>query len=212
MTASPDRMTLATQIAGKLCHDFISPASAISQGLDLLRDPSMQDMRDDAISLIEQSSKKLIAVTHYARVAFGAANSSEAFSSTALKELVEGVIAGGRAQLDWRAPEMTLNKIQSRALLNLAYLTVQALPTGGTATISASQADGRLILDGLAEGNRARLKPEAAEGLAGAQLTEGLPGQWIQPFWLWLTVDEAQGRLTVLTEEGRVAMRADLPA
>src|SRR5215217_3275631 len=46
-SALPDGQALATLVAGKLCHDFISPAGAISSGLDLLKDPTAQDMRDD---------------------------------------------------------------------------------------------------------------------------------------------------------------------
>ncbi|HET6971262.1 MAG TPA: histidine phosphotransferase, partial [Phenylobacterium sp.] len=34
---------LAAHLAARMCHDFISPASAISSGLDLLEDPSAQD-------------------------------------------------------------------------------------------------------------------------------------------------------------------------
>ena len=39
-TPLPDGQALAALIAGKLCHDFISPAGAISSGLDLLKDPT----------------------------------------------------------------------------------------------------------------------------------------------------------------------------
>ena len=50
-TSLPDGQALAALVAGKLCHDFISPAGAISSGLDLLKDPTAQDMRDDAMGL-----------------------------------------------------------------------------------------------------------------------------------------------------------------
>ena len=58
--ALPDGQALAALIAGKLCHDFISPAGAIGSGLDLLKDPSAQDMRDDAMGLIEASARKMV--------------------------------------------------------------------------------------------------------------------------------------------------------
>ena len=48
---------LAARLASKLCHDFISPASAIISGLDLLDDPSAKDMRDDAMELIADSAR-----------------------------------------------------------------------------------------------------------------------------------------------------------
>lgn len=112
---------LAAFIAGKLCHDFISPAGAIMSGLDLLEDPTAQDMRDDAMSLIRQSAKKMVAHVHFARVAFGAATTSEQFVSAELRGLVAGLSEGGRATLDWRiADGETFTKPQARILINLA--------------------------------------------------------------------------------------------
>ena len=55
MTDAPTRRSirsvefLAAYLAARLCHDFISPASAIVSGLDL-EDPSAQDMREDAMA------------------------------------------------------------------------------------------------------------------------------------------------------------------
>ena len=203
---------LAAFIAGKLCHDFISPAGAIMSGLDLLEDPTAQDMRDDAMNLIRQSARKMVAHVHFARVAFGAATTSEQFVSAELRGLVAGLSEGGRASLDWRIPDgETFTKAQSRILINLAWMTLGALPTGGIAAITARREDDRLLLVGSAEGNRARLKPEALTGLKGERLTEGLAGQWIQPYWLWLAVNESGGRLDVASEEGRVGLIARTP-
>lgn len=209
--ALPDGQALAALIAGKLCHDFISPAGAISSGLDLLKDPSAQDMRDDAMSLIEASAKKMVALVSFARVAFGAATSAERFSGAELGELVAGLTEGGRATLDWKAEDASYSKAQSRALVNLAYLTMAALPSGGTAVVSTRRDGQDLIIEGLAQGNRARLKAEAVSGLAGEALSEGLPGQWIQPYWLWLTAHDAGGTLDVQCEEGRVVLTARMP-
>jgi len=206
----PDGQALAALIAGKLCHDFISPAGAISSGLDLLKDPTAQDMRDDAMGLIEASAKKMVALVAFARVAFGAATSAERFSGAELGELVAGLTGGGRASLEWRADAGDYSKAQARALVNLAYMTAAALPSGGAATISTRRGE-TLEITGVAEGPRARLKPEAVAGLAGRPLTDGLPGQWIQPYWLWLTARDAGGSLTVEADEGRVALTVHMP-
>ena len=203
---------LAAHVAAKLCHDFVSPAGAIMSGLDLINDPGAQDMREDALGLITQSAKKLVGLVHYCRVAFGAATSSERFTGEELRGLVAGMVEGGRATLDWRATEPVFDKPAARALVNLAWLTVAALPSGGMAVITARRDGSDLILSGVAEGARARLKPEAAAGLAGQPLTEGLAGQWIQPYWLWLTVIEAGGVLDVTTGDGRVELVARLPS
>jgi histidine phosphotransferase ChpT len=207
-----DGTELATYIAAKLCHDFISPSGAIVSGLDLMQDPTAQDMRDDALALIEQSARKMVALVHFARVAFGAATTSERFTAREIEGLVTGMVQGGRASLDWRIADGEFTKPQARALTNLAYLTVGALPMGGVAVIQSRTENSLLNLEGFAEGVRARLKPEAAAGLAGERLTEGLAGQWIQPYWLWLTVNEAGGALRVKVEDGKVALVARMPA
>ncbi|HEY0599186.1 histidine phosphotransferase ChpT [Brevundimonas sp.] len=210
-SALPDGQALAALVAGKLCHDFISPAGAISSGLDLLKDPTAQDMRDDAMGLIEASAKKMVALVAFARVAFGASTSAERFSGAELGELVAGMAEGGRATLDWRADGGDYSKAEARALVNLAWLTMAALPSGGAAVVSTRRDGGALEITGLAEGARARLKPEAVAGLAGRPLGEGLQGQWIQPYWLWLTANDAGGTLEVQADEGRVSLTAHMP-
>jgi len=209
--ALPDGQALAALVAGKLCHDFISPAGAIGSGLDLLRDPTAQDMRDDAMGLIEASARKMIALVAFARVAFGASTSAERFSGSELGALVAGLTDGGRASLDWRVGDESFSRAEARALVNLAYLAMAALPSGGSAVAAARRESDALVLEGLAEGPRARLKPEATAGLSGRPLAEGLPGQWIQPYWLWLTVADAGGKLEVQAEEGRVSLLARMP-
>ena len=209
--ALPDRQQLATLVAAKLCHDFASPASAIGQGLSLLDDPSMQDMREDAISLIRDSAKKMQALIEFGRVAYGASASAENFDSQTLKTLSDNLLGGGRATLDWQVPPMTLSKPRARALLNMTYVAMQALPTGGTARITARAAADGLILQSVSEGPRARLKPEASEGVRGLPLTEGLSGQWTQPYWLWLTITDVGGQLDVQEAEGQISLTAAMP-
>ena len=207
-----DGQELASLIAAKLCHDFISPSGAIMSGLDLLADPTAQDMRDDAIGLITDSARKMVALVQFCRVAFGAATTAERFTGAELTALVDGVVSGGRATLSWNLGADDFGKPQARALVNLAYLIVGALPTGGAATVNVRREGAQLVIEGIADGARARLKPEAVTGLSGQRLTEGLAGQWIQPYWLWLTADQAGGTLAVEAVEGRVSMTARMPS
>src|SRR6478735_3108814 len=105
---------LAAQIAARLCHDFISPASAIVSGLDLLEDPSAQDMREDAMSLIAASARKLAEQLAFSRVAFGASASAETFDIRDLEKLTRGVFGHMRAELDWAVEAPAVNKPTAR--------------------------------------------------------------------------------------------------
>ena len=111
--AIPQTTELAAHLAARLCHDFISPASAIMSGVDLLSDPTAQDMRDDALNLISASARKLTDMLAFARVAFGASATAETFDCEALKTLTEGVFAHVRPNLSWQVSLPTLPKPRS---------------------------------------------------------------------------------------------------
>ena len=158
---------LAAYLAARMCHDFISPASAISSGLDLLEDPSAQDMREEAMGLIASSAKKLADQLSFCRVAFGASASAETFDVRELEKLAQGAFAHMRATLDWHVDTPAVNKPAARTLLNLAQMAGAALPTGGIARVRAVQEATSLVIAIEAEGPRARLRPEVLAGLRG---------------------------------------------
>lgn len=203
---------LASFLAAKLCHDFASPAGAVINGLAMLRDPDNRDMHEEFMGLVESSARKLLDMVHFDRVAYGAATSSESFSSDEIEGLAKTAFEGIRPELDWSSGVERFSKPQARAALNLAQIAGGALAAGGAVVLTIRPQDGRLSLEADARGPRARLKPEVATGLAGETLTEGLAGQWIQAFWLHTTVAEAGGRLSHRLEEERVVIHIDLPA
>src|SRR6185369_8820536 len=136
---TPRTAEVAAYLAARMCHDFISPASAIVSGLDLLEDPSAQDMREDAMSLIAASAHKLADQLAFCRVAFGASASAETFDVRDLEKLARGVFGHMRAELDWTVESPSVNKPAARALLNLSQIAGAALPTGGVARVRAVQ-------------------------------------------------------------------------
>lgn len=203
---------LAATLSAKLCHDFISPASAIVSGLDLLEDPSAQDMREDAMKLIEGSAKKLVALLAYSRIAFGASASAEVFDVRDLERLTRGVFDSMRAELDWAVTATSLGKPAAKALLNLVYIGGGALPTGGKARITTQVQNGEALIGVEATGNRCRLRPEVTAGLKGEALTEGLGGHWVQAYYLHVLLKSVGGAVDYAAEEGRVVLRARAPS
>jgi histidine phosphotransferase ChpT len=203
---------LAALLAARLCHDFISPASAIVSGLDLLEDPTAQDMRDDAMSLINASARKLVDLLQFSRVAFGASAAADTFDSRDLESLAQGVYAHVRPELEWVADAPQVNKPAARALLNLAQIAAGALPTGGKARLRVLLADNRYVITVDASGPRARLRPEVVAGLKGEPLGDGIGGQWIQAAYLHNLVKASGGQVAAETAEERVTLAAWVPA
>jgi histidine phosphotransferase ChpT len=203
---------LAAQLAARLCHDFISPASAIVSGLDLLEDPTAADMREDAMNLIGASAKKLVALLAFSRVAFGASNAAESFDTRDLERLTRGVYDHVRPELDWAVTTPSLNKPAARALLNLAQIAAGALPTGGVAKIVAAEQAQSILIGVEAHGPRARLRPEVVAGLRGERLSEGLGGHWVQAYYLHALLKAAGGAVDYALSDERVILRARVPA
>ncbi|MDB5432632.1 MAG: chpT [Caulobacter sp.] len=210
--APPAAVDMAALLAARLCHDFISPASAIVSGLDLLEDPTAQDMREEAMSLIATSAKKLADLLQFSRVAFGASSQTEVFDVRALESLAKGVFAHVRAEMDWKIEPESLGRGPARALLNMAQIGAAALPMGGIAKIRAVQTDGQVVISIESEGTRPRLKPEVLAGLRGEPFGEGLSGQWIQGAYLHEMIKNAGGRLAVEVTETAVTLAATIPA
>ena len=203
---------LAAYLAARMCHDFISPASAIVSGLDLLEDPTAQDMREDAMGLIAASARKLADLLAFTRVAFGASASAETFDARELEKLAQGVFAHMRAELEWQVETPAVIKPVARTLLNLAQMAGAALPTGGVARVRAVEEGVSVAIAVEAAGPRARLRPEVLSGLLGEGPGEGLHGHWVQARYVHLFVTDAGGRVFVDVSEEKVTLAATIPA
>lgn len=209
---TPRTAEVAAYLAARMCHDFISPASAIVSGLDLLDDPSAQDMKEDAMNLISGSARKLADLLSFTRVAFGASASAETFDPRELEKLVQGVFGHMRANLDWQVEAPSLNKPAARALMNLAQMAGAALPTGGNAKVQAVAEGATVAIAIEATGPRARLRPEVLRGLRGEPLGEGLHGHWVQAYYVHLFMTDAGGRIFADVAEEKVTFVATVPA
>jgi len=203
---------LAAYLAARMCHDFISPAGAITSGLDLLDDPSAADMREEAMGLIQASARKLVELLAFCRVAFGASASAETFDSRTLETLTQGIYAHVRPELIWSVALPSVNKVTARALLNMAQLAASALPTGGAATVTAGSQGDHVVIRVEARGQRVRLRPEVVSGLNGERLEGGLSGQWVQAFYLNALIREAGGLLEHRLSEDAMVLQARVPA
>ena len=208
---TPRTAEVAAYLAARMCHDFISPASAIVSGLDLLDDPSAQDMRDDAMSLIAGSARKLSDLLEFTRVAFGASASAEIFDSRELARLTNGVYAHVKAELDWQVDPPGLSKPAARTVLNLAQMVSGALPMGGVCKIRVVEREGQVAISAEGIGPRIRMKPEVLAGLRGAAFSEGLAGHWVQAYYVHLFLTDAGGRVFVDLGDEKVTFAATVP-
>lgn len=201
----------ATRLAARLCHDFASPTTAIASGLDLIEDPTAQDMREEAMNLIGVGGRKLGSILSFARIAFAGSGAAESYDVRELEGLARGIYGHARAELDWQVEPSALPKIAAQIVLNLAQLGSAVLPMGGTAALSARQIPEGLSIELDANGPRARLRPEAAQGMRGEPLSEGLGGHWVAGYFLHELVKSGRGTLAFDVQDERITARVLLP-
>jgi histidine phosphotransferase ChpT len=202
---------LAAFLAGRLCHDLMSPASALASGIDLLGDPSMEGMREETLDLIGKSARKLIDLLEFCRVAYGASASAELFDAEKLGAVVARLFTHMRPDLVWDVPPGGVSKPAGRAMANLAQIAGAALLTGGVVTVRLTTLEGLASLTVEGEGPRVRLRPEILGGLEGGGYGEALPGHWVQGYYVRQFLADAGGEIAIDVGEGRAAFTIKLP-
>lgn len=129
-----DRPDLIALLGSRICHDLISPLSAIGNGVELLMMSGA--VPGPEIALISESVSNANARIRFFRVAYGAASPGQSVARSEIRSILDDMTRGGRLAIDWQVPG-DVARIEAR----LAFLALQcletALPYGGRVTIAA---------------------------------------------------------------------------
>jgi histidine phosphotransferase ChpT len=165
MSAAPDAAALSALMCSRVCHDLINPVGALASGLEVLNDPTTDpDVRSAALELIASSAEKSVALLKYARLAYGAAGGVGAeLPFDEAKNVLSGMFAFLKAELDWRIAPSQRPKEEVRAILVLALAAADCAPRGGVVRVSGG--DGAYEV--RAEGARIIVQDEMAQAING---------------------------------------------
>ncbi|MAN76097.1 MAG: histidine phosphotransferase [Rhizobiales bacterium] len=179
--SAPD---LAAMLCSRVCHDLINPVGAIGNGLEVLADPTQVDMQTFAKELIENSTRQARAKLEFARLAFGASSTAGTDIDTREADRVATLLmAGEKADLDWKVAPMLLPKNKAKPLLNMLLIVVAGVPRGGTVTVEVEGEAGAESFTITATGPKT-LIPNAVQGLlAGTPEDGSVDARGIQPFY-----------------------------
>ena len=123
-------------LCGRLCHELISPVGAINNGVELLDEDDPEFVKE-AMTLIGQSARRAGQRLQFYRFAYGTAGGSG--SAVDARELVQGLLEGGKVRCVWPAEASALEPPWQRLALNMLVLAFEMLPRGGTVTIKAAE-------------------------------------------------------------------------
>lgn len=172
-------------LSSKLCHDLISPVSAINNGVELIEDIG-GSVVDEAMKLIGDSAVQASRRLKLFRVAYGRAGSEDGLATRDARQIVEQYMMGGRVALVWPAPLFTMWDTVPRGffkvMLNLAVMAEEVLAYGGTLSLSDISDTTRSGCQLLIEGRGAQLTPHIRAALAGDISVEELTPRSIQAY------------------------------
>ena len=128
-----DSLDLAALLCSRVCHDLISPAGAIVNGLEVWEESQDEETKTFALDLIKKSARTASARLQFCRIAFGAAGSAGAQIDTGDAEKVaRGWIEEDKVKLVWNLPRVLLPKNRVKLLLNMLVVATHAIPRGGS--------------------------------------------------------------------------------
>ncbi len=196
-----DALSLSALMSSRLCHDLINPVGALSSGLEVLADPSMDEtMKEAAIDLIRSSAEKSVALLKYARLAYGASGGMGAeLPFEEAQSVLNGMFAWSKASLDWRVAPGYAPKDEVKALLVLTLAAADCAPRGGVVLVEGGRGDYAV----KASGGRIMVQDDMIRALNGD--VADLKPKNAPHFLTGLAARSAGGGVDVLVEEGAVS-------
>ncbi len=160
-------LLLTGLLVSRLCHDLISPVSAVGNGLELMEEKDAA-IAEEAMKLSQQSARRASGRLQFFRLAFGSAGDRAEVALREAEALALGYLDGRKIALEWPggAAPPGLPPGGVKLLLCLVMLAADALPRGGTVAVELGVANGELRLAVTASGTGAQPPAELAPALA----------------------------------------------
>jgi histidine phosphotransferase ChpT len=198
----------AALLVSRVCHDLVSPVGAVVNGLEVLAEERDATMRADALKLVVSSAEQAAARLQFARVAFGAAGSAGAeLDLTEVGRVVQGLVAGSKIEIDWKAAALNWPKDWAKLLMNATLLAADCLPRGGRVVVETSGDPSQPAFTVRATGQNARVLEEIALAARGENAA-ALDGRSIQAYLTNKLAKSLDVGLVLSVCEGSVSVTA----
>lgn len=208
MAVTLDPLDLAALLCSRVCHDLISPAGAIVNGLEVLEESDDEETKTFALNLIKKSARTATARLQFCRIAFGAAGSVAAQVDTGdAEQVARGFIEDEKVKLTWNIPRALLPKNRVKLLLNMLLSAGHAIPRGGTLTLDPVGTGETMGFRVTAAGLNARVPPTIPDLLAGGSADHPIDAHAIQPYYTGLLA-RACGLTATIAAEGETIVLA----
>jgi len=172
-------------LASKICHDLISPVSAINNGVELIEDIG-GSVVDEAMKLIGNSAVQSSRRLRVFRIAYGRAGSEANLPLRDVRSVMEQYFDGGKIKFHWDE-EHDLTEVAEacgalKTLVNLLIMTEEILAYGGSVTILRHETETKAGCRLVIEGRAVQLSPAFNDALTATTPVDELTPRTIQPY------------------------------
>ncbi len=188
-------------LASRLCHDLISPVGAINNGIELMGDEG-PEFAKDATAIVAQSAKRAGQRLQFYRFAYGAGGLGG--GAPAPKELVSGILEGGKVACAWPAAYDDLPVEWQKLACNLALLASEVLPRGGKVALSGK---GKSI-EADASGESVNVTPELKAALDAKASVAALTARTIHGYFTARCAERLGAKLSLAESPKRAIFKA----
>jgi histidine phosphotransferase ChpT len=207
-----EALDLAALLCSRVCHDLISPAGAIVNGLEVLEESTDEETRSFALDLIKKSARTASARLQFCRIAFGASGSATAQIDLGDAENVaRGFVEDEKVKLSWNLTRALVPKNRVKLLLNMVLVAAQSIPRGGIVAVESDGLPEAMTFRIAARGLHARISQAVPALLAGNPESGVVDAHGIQPFYTGLLA-RSSGLAVTIEADGDAIVVAARPA
>jgi len=199
-------------VCSRLCHELISPVSAVNNGMELVADGGA-DMLYEVSELLTNSAAEASGILQFYRIAYGlGGQDAPPISLGEAKRLTEGLVRDGKVQLAWTLGEAGsdggLGRRGMKLLLNALVLGIGTLGRGGKLTVTTDPAAHAATIE--ASGKGAHIEPASRDAYTHAIAVEALTARNVHAYFTSLVAADAGGTMEMTEEPDRVVLRVKL--
>jgi histidine phosphotransferase ChpT len=200
----PVDLRVVELLAARLCHDLISPVSAIGNGVELLAEDDREFARD-AIALVGDSAKRASRRLQFYRFAYGFSGGELTGSAPHL--LAVEFFEGTAIECDYRAEARALSPEQQKLACVMLTLAGEGLHRGGRLVVNAGAIGPEIEAAGQGSGP----SPEVRAALALAVPTATLTSRTVGGYFAGLLAEALGCRVIVADRPGGFRLFAAAP-
>jgi histidine phosphotransferase ChpT len=210
----PIEARLIELLNARLCHDVISPVSAINNGIELVAELG-EDPGGEALGMIAMSAKEAARKLQFFRLAFGSArlpSGSEAGLTEARTALLDWPV-GDRISVLWpETPQRAVSREGAKVMMLLGLVALDCLGGAGELAIATGAAPGGLLWTAVGRSARAGLAPDMAAALAGQAAAGDLTPKTAPAAYAALMAAMAGTRISGKTGPGEIRLECLIPS